>query len=253
MSLIEVEAHNGNVQEAGVRNEEQQTTTARGNSVGSRLPGNLVDEVHVSNDNSAALPLAQPMLDRLRLVGLPSSKFSLLHVFTSKERMWYAAAGHEPDPERVPSKEFICLSIIASHGAKGILQPDLVRISGQDKRSVPMRTHNLHEKGYIVKKPVITKGNRTSLCILKRFTLQHSSSSGHNDEVPESHIAFSGGDFIPNGVRQSMYGHVEPQIRQAFELLRELKLITWTDIKKKVVCSRLTNLRYYLDKHTDKL
>lgn len=238
MSLTEVEAHNEKVQEASVRNEELQTTRAGGDSVVSSLPENLYGEVngnYLNNNNSTSSPLAQPVLDCPGSVGLPPSKSPLLHIFTSAERMWYAAAGHEPDSERVPSKEFVCLSIIASHGAKGILQPDLVRISGQDKRSVPMRTYNLHEKGYIVKKPVITKGYRTSLCILKRFTIQHSSSSGHNDEIPESHITSSGGHVIPSTVRQSMYGHVEPQIRQAFELLRELKLITWTDLKKKLV------------------
>lgn len=236
MSLTEVEAHNEKAREARKQSEELQAIAAAGSSVKSCLRENLGDEVNATISNSSdgtPLPLAQSAPDHLQSAEPPTPKSSVLHVFTSTERMWYAAAGHEPDFERVPSKEFVCLSIIASRGARGILQPDLVRITGQDKRSVPMRTQNLHDKGYIVKKPVIFAGSRTSLCILRRFTLQ---GPGNNDEVPERYTASSGEEVSFKIVRESMFGHVETEIRQAFELLREPKLVTWTDLKRKVVC-----------------
>lgn len=89
--------------------------------------------------------------------------------------MWHAVAGHDPDFGRVKSLDFICLSIIAACGPKGILQHDLTRISGQDKRSLPARTDRLRDGGYIEKTRVciqLSNPNRamhTSRCVLKRF------------------------------------------------------------------------------------
>ena len=97
-----------------------------------------------------------------------------IRLYASESRMWHAIAGHEPDYNRVKKLDFICLSIIAACGPKGIPQHDLVRISGQDKRSLPTRTDRLHKDGYIIKRPVslLVDGTRlmhTSLCTLKRF------------------------------------------------------------------------------------
>ena len=90
-------------------------------------------------------------------------------LFASEERMWYAVAGHGPDLQRIPKMEFICLSIITSRRDKGIVQGDLTKITGQDKRSIPKRTQNLHEHGYIEKKPVLFGGARTSWLYAKRY------------------------------------------------------------------------------------
>ncbi|MCJ1247769.1 hypothetical protein MMC30_004984 [Trapelia coarctata] len=237
MSLTEVEAHNERAQEARKQIEEFQAPTTAGDSVESCLPTNLDgggNGAILDNSDGTPLPVTPPVPDHPQSVGPPSPKPTVLHVFTSTESMWYAATGHGPDFERVPSKEFVCLSVIASRGAKGILQPDLVRITGQDKRSVPMRTQNLHDKGYIVKKAVITAGSRTSLCTLRRFTLQHSPGSGNNENVPESHTASISEEVAHKIVRESIFGHIEPEIRQVFELLREPKLVTWIDLKRKV-------------------
>ena len=82
--------------------------------------------------------------------------------------MWFAVTGDGPNHEKVPRLDFVCLTVIASRRGHGILQPDLVRATGQDKRSVPTRTRRLSERGYIVKKPV-NAGGKTSLLVLKRF------------------------------------------------------------------------------------
>ena len=96
-----------------------------------------------------------------------------IRLFTSESRIWRTIAGHEPDYTRIPGLDFICLSIIAACGPRGIPQNDLVRISGQDKRSLPMRTDRLHKNGYIIKRPVTIIHNNalmhTSLLTLKRF------------------------------------------------------------------------------------
>ena len=89
--------------------------------------------------------------------------------FVSKERSWLAITGHEPDETKVPATEFALLSIIAPHKSQGIAQPELVKLSGQDKRSVPKRTDSLHQKGYIEKKPINMTRARTSLCTLRGF------------------------------------------------------------------------------------
>ena len=99
-----------------------------------------------------------------------------IRLYASNDRMWHALTGHAPDSNKVKSLDFICLSIIAACGPKGILQPDLVRISGQDKRSLPARTDRLHNGGYIEKKGVRVelvnppRSLNTSKCTLKRFT-----------------------------------------------------------------------------------
>lgn len=103
-----------------------------------------------------------------------------IRLYASENRMWHALAGHGPNFSKIKSLDFVCLSIIAACGPKGILQHDLVRISGQDKRSLPARTDRLHDGGYIEKKRVSVQiGNpkrllHTSQCTLKRFVSSHS-------------------------------------------------------------------------------
>ncbi|KAJ5537083.1 hypothetical protein N7513_010269 [Penicillium frequentans] len=98
-----------------------------------------------------------------------SSAASKVRIFVSKERTWYAVAGHEPDDNKLPASEFLLLSIIATRKSEGIPQTELVKISGQDKRSVPKRTDALAAKGYIEKRAVHVKAARTSLLTLRRF------------------------------------------------------------------------------------
>ncbi|KAF2658955.1 hypothetical protein K491DRAFT_676096 [Lophiostoma macrostomum CBS 122681] len=98
----------------------------------------------------------------------PDPDITAPRIYVSQNRMWYALTGHAMDYKKVPAMQLMLLSIIAAHGADGILQPDLVKLSLQDKRSVPSRTDELAKHGYIEKIPV-NKGMRTSLCIHKKF------------------------------------------------------------------------------------
>lgn len=92
-------------------------------------------------------------------------------LFAPKEVIWRTITGHGVDEKRVPKMQMRLLSIIAAHGKDGISQPDLVQISGQDKRSVPQRTDALCNNGYIEKKSVVLthKHILTSICILKKY------------------------------------------------------------------------------------
>lgn len=65
--------------------------------------------------------------------------------------------------------EYGLLLHIAASRTEGILQGELGRVAGQDKRSVPKRTDSLHAKGYIVKETVPFKGYRSSRLTLRRF------------------------------------------------------------------------------------
>lgn len=91
---------------------------------------------------------------------------------TTQDRIWHAVADHGIDWKRLPTREFQCLCVIAAHGPAGILQPDVTRITGQDKRSVPKRTDLLHEKGYIIKEACLGGGVKTSLLRLKKLVLK---------------------------------------------------------------------------------
>ena len=90
-------------------------------------------------------------------------------IFTNEEIAWHVIAGHGVDYSRIPRKSFDCLSVIAAHGPGGVLQPNIVRITGQDKRSVPKRTDLLAENGYIVKLQAYDGKNKTSLLKLRKF------------------------------------------------------------------------------------
>ncbi|KAJ5723971.1 hypothetical protein N7488_002006 [Penicillium malachiteum] len=92
-----------------------------------------------------------------------------VRIFVSKKRTWYAVTGHEPDDSKCPASEFALLSIIAARKSEGIPQTDLIKLSGQDKRSVPKRTDALVKKGYIEKRAVQVKNTRTSLLTHCRF------------------------------------------------------------------------------------
>ncbi|KAJ5257030.1 hypothetical protein N7478_013134 [Penicillium angulare] len=94
---------------------------------------------------------------------------STARVYVSKERTWYAVAGHEPDENKLPASEFALLSIIAIRKSSGISQIELIRLSGQDKRSVPKRTDSLATKGYVDKRAVHVRGSRTSLLTHRQF------------------------------------------------------------------------------------
>lgn len=106
---------------------------------------------------------------------LPNSTPSTIRLYTTENRMWQTLAGHGPDSKKIKSLDFACLSIIAARGPNGIYQHDLVKASGQDKRSLPARTDRLHEDGYIEKRRVVVQLYNpkrllnTSHLVLKRF------------------------------------------------------------------------------------
>ncbi|KAN0081736.1 hypothetical protein V8E54_003034 [Elaphomyces granulatus] len=146
-----------------------------------------------------------------------------LRVFVSEERTWLAITGHKPDESRVYPTEFALLSIIASRKSEGIVQTDLVKLSGQDKRSVPKRTEMLQRKGYIEKRAVQVKASRTSLCTLRKFVLDRPAFS--TTETPPERGAgtkHETGDVIDFKVFTD----------RLFEVLREFKVISRYDLKK---------------------
>jgi B-block binding subunit of TFIIIC len=92
-----------------------------------------------------------------------------LRIFTTIDRIWQAVAGHPVDAKRIPPMEFHALCAIATAGEAGIAQPDLTRMTGQDKRSLPRRTEVLAKNGYIEKTPMFVKHHKTSLLRHKRY------------------------------------------------------------------------------------
>lgn len=105
-------------------------------------------------------------------------------LFATDESMWHAITGHGVDFTRVRRLEFSILSIIASYGPAGISQPALVKLSGQDKRSLPKRTDGLAAAGYIEKKPIMTSGMQTSWCTLQRFVVPPANAAPGAEDDP---------------------------------------------------------------------
>ncbi|KAL6229396.1 hypothetical protein BDW75DRAFT_245777 [Aspergillus navahoensis] len=141
-----------------------------------------------------------------------------INVFVSLERTWLAITGHGPDDTKVLPMEFALLSIIASRKSSGISQPDLIKLSGQDKRSVPKRTDVLQEKGYIEKRAIQLKGARTSLCTLRKFLSQDAGKPAA--DTPESGA---------NAVKMIDFNSFTDTL---FRILREHKIISRNDLKK---------------------
>lgn len=143
-----------------------------------------------------------------------------LRIHTNKERIWQAIAGHSVDYKRVPLHEFVLLSIIAAQGEEGIIQPELTKLSGQDKRSTPHRTDQLAAKGYIEKKSVNIRGFRTSLCTHRKF-VGKSSASQHVNE--NSKDVFIGGTLILDNLIWYLY-----------DLLRDIQIVSLQDLRRKL-------------------
>ncbi|KKZ67596.1 hypothetical protein EMCG_06655 [[Emmonsia] crescens] len=148
-----------------------------------------------------------------------------LRVFVSEERMWLAIAGHEIDHSRVPPLEFALLSIIASRKWHGIMQPELPKLSGQDKRSVPKRTDSLSQKGYIEKRAVQYKSARTSLCTLRQFV--RSKPSDKLDGLSGENAA-----LMPDELSSVI--DFPTLLEKLFQCLKEFNVITRNDLKAKL-------------------
>jgi transcription factor C subunit 3 len=92
-----------------------------------------------------------------------------MRLSTSIIRKWQTVTGHAPDIALVAPAEFQALCLIAAAGESGILQTELVKLSGQDKRSLPKRTDKLADCGYIEKRPYYIKNMKTSLLRHRKF------------------------------------------------------------------------------------
>lgn len=90
-------------------------------------------------------------------------------IFVGEETIWKTLTGHGIDYKRVPNLEWKCLVAIGSTKEDGIIQGDLNRVTGQDKRSVPKRTDFLAQKGYIAKRTHMIRGMKTSKLWLTKF------------------------------------------------------------------------------------
>lgn len=134
-------------------------------------------------DNKARDMSLKEVVERLRK-GDDDEKS--LRVYTTVHRRWVVLTGHAPDSKRVrcsslhsacpetevyqvPNALYKCLEEIARHGEKGIIQPELTRLTGQDKRSIAGRTTQLAELGYIEKIGVLVTSMNTSKLTLAKF------------------------------------------------------------------------------------
>ncbi|ERF73043.1 hypothetical protein EPUS_08607 [Endocarpon pusillum Z07020] len=154
----------------------------------------------------------------------PTKGKDALRVYVTEERMWLAICGHPKDLTKVFETEFVLLSIIAAHRELGILQGDLVKESGQDKRSVPKRTDSLRNKGYIEKRAVHLKGLKTSRLVLRRFA----SNVAHNSVTPQP---------VSPGTHKSVRDEcleTRALITNLFTILKEKNIVTRDDLKREL-------------------
>lgn len=132
---------------------------------------------HLTFDEIMSIPdddgqAAAPLKDEKSELGAPKHKKLPKvrpRIFVGEETIWKTLTGHSIDYKRVPNLEWKCLVAIGSTKEDGILQGDLNRATGQDKRSVPKRTDFLAQKGYIAKRTHMVRGMKTSKLWLTKF------------------------------------------------------------------------------------
>jgi transcription factor C subunit 3 len=131
----------------------------------------------------------------------PDPSITAPRLYASQSRVWQSLTGHGIDLKKVPAMEFVLLSLIAARKETGITQPELINISGQDKRSVPKRTDELARKNYISKISVQANKMRTSLCIHAKWVPQNTfiESSAMEDVYQED------GTFVVRNFAQLLY------------------------------------------------
>lgn len=180
---------------------------------------------------SAKLGRSKPCVDRSREAD------GEVRVYVNEERMWHALTGHGVDYSRIPPLDLACLSIIAAAGPQGIIQPELVKISEQDKRSLPRRTQGLFEKGYITKTPIVIGAMRTSMCTLKRFVTVPSAPKLETDDTREE----LGLDLDSQAIFEQCFSdggaNLYLLLRHIFDLLNRFKIIALEDLRRKLVSS----------------
>ncbi|KAJ6278927.1 hypothetical protein J3E71DRAFT_203972 [Bipolaris maydis] len=176
-----------------------------GEEGGPRIPSSLPNQaiVSISAVRSSRSVVEAPQTTTA-IFDEPNSTMTAPRLYTSQNRVWQALTGHGIDLKKVPSMEFVLLSLIAARGAAGITQPELIAISGQDKRSVPHRTDELARKNYISKYPVQSNKMRTSLCIHTKFVSQNAfiESSAVEDVYQDD------GTFVVRSFAQLLYNKV---------------------------------------------
>ncbi|KAL8974774.1 MAG: hypothetical protein Q9197_000982 [Variospora fuerteventurae] len=182
-------------------------------------PSTTSKDSRISGSHSSNNP-NDPPLDHTPVV---------IRMYASTERRWQAITGHASDRTKVPRLDFACLSIIAAHREQGILQPQLITISGQDKRSVPERTKRLHEAGYIAKVPVFWSKSHTSRLTLKRYVKE----TGQGNNFGRA-VDARAGDIPPAHTSTPCPVDFLPLQQQIFDILREVKLITFNGLKAKL-------------------
>lgn len=150
----------------------------------------------------------------------------------TEDRMWRALAGHGVDLKRVRESEFTLLSLIGAAGPNGIRQPDLTALSGQDKRSLPHRTDELHRKGYIEKKSLKLKGHPTSLCTLRRWVKTAPAPQASGNAVVE----LPPPDILRTQLFSDGVIHGNRFLEVTMQLLKEANgFMTWDDFRKRLV------------------
>ena len=238
MSLSQVEAYNDSL------NVGTQAITA---SAGSAIQSDDEGQQLAQNEDASQVepdwePTTPPIASR-ELEDSADHKLPL-RVYASENRIWFAITGHGPDHTKVPGLDWKCLLIIAAHREKGILQPDLVRLSDQDKRSVPGRTARLHKRGYIVKSAVQGKGLPTSLCVLKRFAPKSTHVVPMTSQVEvgrfnilENKLLSDDRSVNPQRYTQESVLLMKPLFEQMLGMLTEARIVPLHELKMKLVLS----------------
>ena len=200
----------------------------RNSATASQSPSELIDPVLISQSPHRHSASNTPARSGRR--SSSDAAEAELRLYADIERRWQAIAGHAPDKVKIPALDFACLSIVAAQRERGILQPDLVRISGQDKRSVPERTRRLQVGGYISKDAVLVNRSHTSRLILKKYSRE----AGQDGAALKA-----GGDALKafRGAKSSVDSLIDFQAIycKLFDILRETKLIAWNDLKARMV------------------
>jgi hypothetical protein len=133
--------------------------------------------------------------------------------------------------------------VIGKHREQGLIQPELTKITGQDKKSIAGRTTLLKELGYIEKVNVLARSMNTSKLTLTKFAIQRDKKrvqDAKEEKKGKSKATVTEGSESWTGETI----HLESLVKAIITELKNAKngVVQRGDLKKKLVCTDALHL-----------
>ena len=135
-----------------------------------------------------------------------------------------------------------CLEVIGKHRETGLIQPELTKITGQDKKSIAGRTTLLKDLGYIEKVNVLARSMNTSKLTLMKFAIQRDKKRA---QTRQEDLIVKGKAGVEKDRWTGETIHLESLVKAIINELKNAKngVLQRGDLKKRLVSVRPEDAR----------